>query len=582
MNVFKEMKREVESVLQALKDQGDLPEGTDFSRVAVEPPRDPSHGDMATNAAMVLAKPAGLKPRDLAEKIAAGLSGGDWIESAEIAGPGFINLRLKADIWHRVARAVLTQGPAYGDGDAGGGEPVIVEYVSANPTGPLHIGHARGAVFGDVLARLLDKAGYAVTKEYWINDAGVQIDILARSAFLRYREALGQDIGPMPEGLYPGDYLVPVGEVLKREHGAALLEMDEDGWMPIVRDKAVAMMMDLIRATLADLGVEQDVFTSERGVIESGKVDDALAYLEEKGLIYIGVLDPPKGKKPDDWEERPQTLFRASRFGDDTDRPLKKSDGSWTYFASDIAYHRDKYNRGFKHMVLVLGADHGGYVKRMQAVVKAVSGGEASLTVKLCQMVKLLDKGEPVKMSKRAGSFVTLQDLIDSVGRDVVRFFLLTRKNDAPMDFDLSAVKEQSRDNMVFYVHYAHARCRSVFRQAEEAGIDTSAEALAAADLSRLDAEPEFDLMKRLAEWPRAVEAAAEAEEPHRIAYYLYDTASAFHALWTRGKEETTLRFIQPDDPAVTIARLALVEALRTVIASGLDVFGVTPVDELS
>lgn len=582
MNVFKEMKREVEAVLQALKDRGDLPAAADFSRVAVEPPRDPSHGDMATNAAMILAKPAGLKPRDLAEKIAAGLSGGDWIESAEVAGPGFINLRLKADIWQRVARAVLTQGPAYGDGDTGGGEPVIVEYVSANPTGPLHIGHARGAVFGDVLARLLDKAGYAVTKEYWINDAGVQIDMLARSAFLRYREALGQDIGPMPEGLYPGDYLVPVGEALKREHGEALLGMDEDGWMPIVRDKAVAMMLDLIRATLADLGVVQDVFTSERGVIESGKVDDALAYLEARDLIYIGVLDPPKGKKPDDWEERPQTLFRASRFGDDSDRPLKKSDGSWTYFASDIAYHRDKYNRGFKRMVLVLGADHGGYVKRMQAVVKAVSGGEAALTVKLCQMVKLLDQGEPVKMSKRAGSFVTLQDLIDAVGRDVVRFFLLTRKNDAPMDFDLSAVKEQSRDNMVFYVHYAHARCRSVFRQAEEAGIDISAEALAAADLSRLDAEPELDLMKRLAEWPRAVEAAAEAEEPHRIAYYLYDTASAFHALWTRGKEETTLRFIQPDDPAVTVARLALVEALRTVIASGLDVFGVTPVDELS
>ncbi len=594
MNVFKEMRGEVEAALKRLAAAGTLPADADFGRVAVEPPRDPSHGDMATNAAMVLAKPAGLKPRDLAEKIVAELTGGDWIETAEIAGPGFINLRLKPDVWRRVTGAILAAGTAYGDGDAGQGQKVNVEYVSANPTGPLHIGHARGAVVGDVLARLLAKAGYAVTKEYWVNDAGAQVDELAWSCYWRYLNALAPGEGaanerhvlavrsPSTDLQYKGDYLIPVGEALAAEHGDALRDMTPDAFLPIVRDKAVAMMMADVKATLADLGVEQEVFTSERWVIESGKVVAALEDLGARGLIYEGVLDPPKGKKPDDWEEREQTLFRATEFGDDVDRPVRKSDGSWTYFASDIAYHRYKYDRGFLRQINVWGADHGGYVKRMQAALKAVSGGEATLTVKLCQMVKLLDKGEPVKMSKRAGSFVTLQDLIDAVGRDVVRFFLLTRKNDAPMDFDLSAVKEQSRDNMVFYVHYAHARCRSVFRQAAEAGLDTSPATLTGADLSLLVAEPELDLMKRLAEWPRAVEAAAEAEEPHRIAYYLYDTASAFHALWTRGKEETTLRFIQEDDPAVTAARLALVEALRTVIASGLDVFGVTPVDELS
>jgi len=582
MNVFKEMTREVEGALERLQQQGALPPDADFSRLSVEPPRDPSHGDMATNAAMLLAKPAGMKPRDLAERIVAELTvDSAWIEGAEIAGPGFINLRLKAGVWRRVAAEILRLGEAYGDGDAGGGAPVLVEYVSANPTGPLHIGHARGAVVGDVLARLLAKAGYAVTKEYWINDAGAQIDILAESAFLRYREALGEEIGAIPDGLYPGDYLIPVGEALKAERGDALLSMAEEERRAIVRTKTVAMMMDLIRATLADLGVVQDVFTSEREIVASGKIEEALHYLDERGLIYVGVLDPPKGKKPDDWEERPQTLFKASAFGDDVDRPIKKSDGSWTYFATDIAYHREKYTRGFTRMIDVLGADHGGYVKRLQAIVRAVSGGEAALTVKLCQMVRLMDRGQPVKMSKRAGSFVTLQDLIDAVGRDVVRFYLLTRKNDAPMDFDLTAVKEQSRDNMVFYVHYAHARCHSVFRQAREAGLDPSAQALRAADLALLDAPEELALMKRLAEWPRAVEAAAEAEEPHRIAYYLYETAADFHALWTKGKDDTTLRFIQADDAARTMARLALVEALRAVIASGLDVFGVTPVDEL-
>ncbi|MCR9219632.1 MAG: arginine--tRNA ligase [Alphaproteobacteria bacterium] len=594
MNVFKEMTREIEACLTGFQAEGLLPAEVDFSRVAVEPPRDPAHGDMATNAAMVLAKPAGLKPRDLAERLAAALAAGDRIESAEVAGPGFINLRLKPDVWRGVVGAVLAAGTAFGDGDAGQGRPVNVEYVSANPTGPLHIGHARGAVVGDVLARLLAKAGYAVTKEYWVNDAGAQVDELGWSVYWRYLNALSPNaeaenearaLAKRPGGAplqYKGDYLIPVGEALAAEHGDALLAMEAETLLPIVRDKAVAMMMEEVKATLAALGVEQEVFTSERWVIESGKVDAALAFLEERGLLYVGVLEPPKGKKPEDWEPRPQTLFKATQFGDDVDRPLKKSDGSWTYFASDIAYHRYKFERGFTRQIDVWGADHGGYVKRMQAALKAVSDGEAALTIKLCQMVKLLDRGQPVKMSKRAGSFVTLQDLIDAVGRDVVRFFLLTRKNDAPMDFDLSAVTEQSRDNMVFYVHYAHARCRSVFRQAAEAGIEASPAALAAADFALLEAEPELELMKRLAEWPRAVEAAAEAEEPHRIAYYLYETASAFHALWTRGKEDAALRFIQTDEPARTVARLALVEAVRTVIASGLDVIGVTPVEELT
>jgi len=594
MNVFKEMQRELEVALTQLQSAGTLPTDIDFSRVSVEPPRDPSHGDMATNAAMVLSKPAHMKPRDLAEAIVGALTGGDWIESAEIAGPGFINLRLKADVWRRVVGAVLAAGTDFGQGTPDVPQKVNVEYVSANPTGPLHIGHARGAVVGDVLARLLTKAGYDVTKEYWVNDAGSQIDELAWSCYWRYLNALhpGQDAaneatamtkrGPDAELQYKGDYLIPVGEALAAAHGEALVAMTPAEFMPIVRDQAVAMMMEGVKDTLAKLGVAQDEFTSERWIIESGKVERALDDLRARGLIYQGVLEPPKGKRPDDWEEREQTLFRATEFGDDVDRPVQKSDGSWTYFASDIAYHRYKYDRGFMRQINVWGADHGGYVKRMQAALKAVSGGEASLTIKLCQMVKLLDKGEPVKMSKRAGSFVTLDDLIAAVGRDVVRFFLLTRKNDAPMDFDLSAVKEQSRDNMVFYVHYAHARCRSVFRQAREAGIDPTPDALAAADLSVLDAEPDLGLMKRLAEWPRMIEAAAEAEEPHRIAYYLYDAASDFHALWTRGREDTTLRFIQVDDPARTMARLALVEALRTVIASGLDVFGVTPLDELN
>lgn len=580
MNIFNDVRVDLQGVLDALEAQGALPPGLNRARVSVEPPRDPAHGDMATNAAMVLAKPAGVKPRDLAGAIAARLAARPGIAEAAIAGPGFINLRLSPDRWHAALAAILAAGTAYGASTLGAGRRVNVEYVSANPTGPLHVGHARGAVVGDVLARLLAKAGYAVTKEYYINDAGAQIDTLARSALLRYREALGEAIGPIPEGLYPGDYLKPVGAALARTHGAGL--NGDPKALDIARETAVSMMLDLIREDLAALGVEQDVFSSERALVEAGRVDETLADLDAKGLIYVGVLDPPKGKTPEDWEERPQTLFRATDFGDDVDRPLKKSDGSWTYFAPDIAYHNDKIKRGFDRLIDVFGADHGGYVKRMKAAVSALSGGAVPLEIRLCQMVRLMDKGAPLKMSKRAGTFVTLRDLIDAVGRDVVRFFLLTRKSDAPLDFDLTAVKEQSRDNPVFYVHYAHARCASVIRMAaRDMGVEAEPARLTQADLARLDDADEIALIRLLAQWPRTVEAAAEAEEPHRLAFYLQEVAAAFHALWTRGKEDATMRFLHGDDPALTDTRLALVWGVKTVIASGLEVFGVEPVEEL-
>ncbi len=583
MNIFSTVREGIEAAIQGLIAAGTLPEGIDVSRIAVEPPRDPSHGDVSTNAAMVLAKPAGLKPRDLAQEICTALKDNDKIASSEIAGPGFINLRLDRAIWNNVVKAVLDSGTGFGESTVGAGIPVNVEYVSANPTGPLHIGHARGAVFGDALARLLGKAGYAVAKEYYINDAGVQIDKLAQSAHLRYREALGEDIGDIPEGLYPGDYLVSVGKALATEFGDSLRDQPEEVWLTKVRLFTVDRMMDLVRDDLKSLGIEQEVFSSERALVESGAVDDVLAEFEDNGLLYNGVLEPPKGKKPEDWEPRPQTLFKATDFGDDIDRPLKKSDGTWTYFATDIAYHRDKIRRGFARQIDVWGADHGGYVKRMQAAVRAASGGKAELTVKLCQMVKIMDKGEPVKMSKRAGTFVTVRDLVEAVGKDVVRFYMLTRKNDAPLDFDLTAVKEQSRDNPVFYVQYAHARCRSVFRMAAETmpDLDVSATALAGADVALLTGEAELAAIKLLAEYPRQIEAAADAEEPHRIAYYLNELAAGFHAMWTKGKDDAALRVIREDDPALTAARLALVEAMRTVIASGLAVFGVEPVEEL-
>ena len=583
MNVFSAFKAIVESEIESLVADGTLPDGTDGARVSVDPPRDASHGDLATNAAMVLAKPAGLKPRDLAETLAERLRARDSVETVEVARPGFINLRLNDEYWRDLLRDILAAGVAYGESDLGQGRPVNIEYVSANPTGPLHVGHARGAVVGDVLASLLAKAGYAVTREYYINDAGSQVDVLARSAYLRYREALGDDIGDIPEGLYPGDYLVPVGAALAARDGDKWQASDESEWLPEFRAFSVAAMMDLIRDDLGVLNIRHDEFSSERALVEADGVDAVMQTLERDGLIYEGVLEPPKGKLPDDWEERPQTLFRASDFGDDTDRPLKKSDGSWTYFASDLAYHQDKYRRGFSTLIDVWGADHGGYVKRVGAGVKALTNGEAQIDVKLCQMVRLLEDGEPAKMSKRSGNFVTLRDLADAVGKDVIRFIMLTRKNDAPLDFDLVKVREQSRDNPVFYVQYAHARTHSVARMAAEAfpGADFGIDALREADLARLTDSDELALIRLLAAWPRTVEGAAEAHEPHRLAFYLYDLAAAFHALWSKARGEPGLRFVVADDVEVTRARMALVLAVRAVVASGLAVMGVTPVDEL-
>jgi arginyl-tRNA synthetase len=566
-----------------------LGEGADLSRIVVEPPRDASHGDMATNAAMVLAKEAGKKPRDLAEALATALRAEPTVDKVDVAGPGFINLTMKPHVWGEELRVILDHGAEYGRSDMGAGEKVNVEYVSANPTGPMHVGHGRGAVFGDALASLLAFAGYDVTREYYINDAGAQVDVLARSAFLRYREALGQDIGAMPEGLYPGDYLVPVGQALAAEHGAALAAKPEAEWLPIVRAKAIAMMMDMIRDDLAQLGVRHDVFFSERSLIEGGTdtVGATIESLRRSGEVYEGRLPPPKGGNLEDWEDREQTLFRSTAFGDDVDRPLLKSDGSYTYFASDIAYHKSKVDRGFHNLIDVLGADHGGYIKRMQAAVKAVSGGKAALDIKLVQLVRLLRAGEPVKMSKRSGEFVTLREVVDEVGRDAVRFDMLYRKNDAVLDFDLAKVIEASRENPVFYVQYGHARGHSIFRNArlEMPDLPQDAQSRAAlfktADFARLNDSGELSLLRRLALYPRTVEAAAATHEPHRVAFYLYELAAEFHAQWNRGKDLPHLRFIIQDDPITTVARLALVQGIVTILASGLALLGVASPDEM-
>ena len=584
MNHFAYIREKVISILADLSDAGTIPADLDTSRVSVEPPRDPEHGDVATNAAMVLAKQAGLNPRDLAEMIASGLSEEAEITDADVAGPGFINIRLADPFWWDRLADILGAGTAYGDSGMGSGHAVNVEYVSANPTGPMHVGHGRGAVVGDALAALLSKAGFNVTKEYYINDAGVQVDSLARSLHLRYREAHGEDIGEIPDGFYPGEYLVEAGAQLKAADGDKWLDVAEEVWLDPVRHFAIDAMMALIRQDLAALGVAHNQFSSERALVEAGGVDGVLEKLTGRDLIYTGVLEPPKGKKPDDWEERPQTLFRASQFGDDVDRPVQKSDGSWTYFATDMAYHLDKYKRGFPDMINVWGADHGGYVKRMQAAVSALTEDQGKLDVKLCQMVNLMEEGEPVKMSKRSGTFVTLREVIDQVGKDVVRFLMLTRKNDAQLDFDLAKAVEQSRDNPVFYVQYSHARCCSVLSHAakmfDEA--DFTPAALQDADLSLLTDSAELALIKAMAAWPRTVENAAEAHEPHRIAYYLQDVSGAFHALWTKGaKEDTSLRFITERNKPLTLARMALVRGLATVIASGLNVMGVKPVEEL-
>jgi arginyl-tRNA synthetase len=588
-NIFAVVLDKVRAANDALAAEGMLPAGIDQARVVVEPPRDTAHGDMATNAAMVLAKEAGRKPRELAEAMAAKLRADPLVAKVEIAGPGFINLTLTPAAWIDALRAVLDAGADYGRSAAGGRVPVNVEYVSANPTGPMHVGHCRGAVFGDALANLLAAADFAVTREYYINDAGAQVDVLARSAFLRYREALGEDIGAMPEGLYPGDYLKPVGAALAAEFGRSLLQKPESDWLPAVRQRAIDLMMVEIRGDLAALNVKHDVFFSERSLIDGAvdRVGATIADLRAAGHVFEGRLPPPKGAVDPDWEDREQTLFRTTGFGDDVDRPLLKSDGGYTYFASDITYHKTKFDRGFRHMIDVWGADHGGYIKRMQAAVKAVSGGAADLDVKIVQLVRLLRAGEPVKMSKRAGEFVTLREVVDEVGRDAVRFMMLFRKNDAVLDFDLAKVIEQSRDNPVFYVQYGHARGQSVFRNAREAMPDLPQEPsrraalLAQAPLERLDDAGELAIMRRLALYPRLIESAALAHEPHRIAFYLYDLASDFHAQWNRGKDAPHLRFIIQNDPLMTSARLALVEAVVTVLGSGLNLLGVGAPDEM-
>jgi len=577
MNIFADFNARIVKAVETLDlrdKEGGVP---DLSRIAVEPPRDASHGDLATNAAMVLAKPTGQNPRALAERLAAALREDKDIASAEIAGPGFVNLKLQDGFWQAHLTALLGEGRNYGRSKVGGGRRANVEYVSANPTGPMHVGHCRGAVVGDTLANLMAFAGYDVTKEYVINDAGAQIDVLGRSAMLRYRQALGEEIGEIPPGLYPGDYLVPVGEALAKEFGGKLLKMPEDEALAIVKDRTIDAMMVMIREDLALLNVHHDVFFSERTLHADNarKIRSAINDLTLKGHIYKGKLPPPKGEKPDDWEDREQTLFRSTAVGDDMDRALVKSDGSFTYFAADVAYLKDKVERGFVDLIYVLGADHGGYVKRLEALARAVAGDTVNLTVLLCNLVKLFRDGEPVRMGKRTGNFVTLREVIEEVGRDAVRFMMLYRKSDAPLDFDFAKVTEQSKDNPVFYVQYASARCHSVFRQASEqlgeANFDRNS--LAAASASLTD-EGELGLVRKLAEYPRLIESAALSLEPHRLAFYLYDLASAFHGHWNRGTDNPDLRFVKVNDRQLTHARLGLVQAVSDVLTSGLTLIG--------
>ncbi len=581
MDIFADFAARVAAALKTL-----YPEASDelIARAVVEPPRDPGHGDLSSNAAMVIAKPLGRNPREIAAALAAHFKDDPDVESVEVAGPGFLNFRLDEPVWHRVLKSVDTLGTAYGQSDLGKGAKVNVEYVSANPTGPMHVGHTRGAVFGDALSSLLDYVGYDVTREYYINDAGGQVDILARSAFLRYREALGESI-EIPSGYYPGDYLKPVGEHLADSYGRELLDLPEAEWLPKVKELALKMMMDLIKTDLANLGVEHDVFFSEKTLHgQGGDIDLTLAWLRDEGLVYQGRLDRPKGQVDDDYEDREQTLFRAKDFGDDVDRALVKSDGSYTYFAADIAYHRNKFLRGFTHMINVFGADHSGYVSRLKAAVKAVSNGAAEVDVKIMQLVRLLKNGEPFKMSKRSGDLVLLSDVVEEVGVDATRFMLLYRRNEQAMDFDFALVKEHTRDNPVFYVQYAHARTCSVFRTAESElpALDLSPEELSRAPLELLVSPADIELIKVVAQWPRVVSAAALAHEPHRIAFYLYELAAAFHAFWAKGKDDRALRFVNPEDLKLTVARLALVGAVRQVLVNGLTVLGVSAPDELS
>lgn len=577
MNIFADFNARIVEAVEALGLKDGEGRALDLSRIAVEPPRDASHGDLATNAAMVLAKAAGQNPRALAERIAEALRADADIAGAEVAGPGFVNLRLTDGFWHAHLKGILARGADYGRSGVGRGRKVNVEYVSANPTGPMHVGHCRGAVVGDTLANLMAFAGYDVTKEYYINDAGAQIDVLARSVMLRYREALGDEIGEIPAGLYPGDYLVPVGQALVKEFGRDLNQMPEQEALALVKARTINAMMAMIREDLAALNVRHEVFFSERGLhADSAQaIRSAINDLTLKGHVYKGKLPPPKGEKNDDWEDREQTLFRSTAVGDDMDRPLIKSDGSYTYFAADVAYMKDKYARGFEQLIFILGADHGGYVKRMEALGKAIAGDALEVTILLCNLVKLFRDGEPVRMSKRSGEFVTLRDVVDEVGRDPIRFMMLYRKNSEPLDFDFAKVTEQSKDNPVFYVQYASARCHSVFRQAAEqlGSADFGRERLAAA-VDGLRDEGEIGLVRKLAEYPRLVEQAALAMEPHRLAFYLYDLASSFHAHWNRGTDNPDLRFVKVNDPQLTYARLGLVQAVSDVLLSGLTLIG--------
>ena len=576
MNLFAHFQGVVASAVEMLVEQGKLPHGLDLSKLTTEPPRDATHGDVAVNAAMVLAKPAGMNPRAVADLLVPLLANDSDTAAVTVAGPGFINIKLKETIWPRVLQAALQEADQFGSSQIGANEKVNVEYVSANPTGPLHVGHCRGAVFGDALASLLKFTGYDVTKEYYMNDAGGQVNVLAESAYLRYREALGEDIGEIPAGLYPGDYLKPVGAALAKEYGNSLLGKND--WHAIVRDKSIAMMMDLIRDDLASLDIEQHVFFSEKSLQSDGSVAATIAKLRASGDVYEGRLPPPKGEVNEDWEDREQTLFRSTALGDDVDRALLKSDGSFTYFASDVAYSQNKIDRGFTQLIYVLGADHGGYVKRLQAVAAALAGpGAVVVDVKLCQLVKLFRNGEPVRMSKRAGEFVTLREVVDEVGPDVVRFMMLYRKNEAPLDFDFAKVTEQSKDNPVFYVQYAHARICSVLRNAEAAGLNSDAQI----DFSLLTDEAEKALILRIAAFPRVIEAAAMAHEPHRISFYLYDLASDFHSLWNKGKELPQLRFILQDQDNISLTRLAFLRVIRYCLANGLGLLGVQPASEM-
>jgi len=591
MNLFSEFHGVITSILLRIAASGRLPTDLDLQRFIVEPPRDPTHGDLATNAAMIYAKEAAssfANPRQLAVEIAAALADDPRVAEAEVAGPGFINIRVKPEVFACVLRAALEEGARFGRPVLDGAKSlkINVEYVSANPTGPMHVGHGRGAVFGDALANLLEFAGHDVTREYYINDAGAQVDVLARSAYLRYQEALGEKIGEIPEGLYPGDYLKSIGGALAEKYGRHLLGRPETEWLDDVRGVAIEGMMAMVRADLACLNIEHEVFFSERSLTRGGDGDlvaEAIAELRRRGLVYEGRLLPPKGQPVEDWEDREQTLFKSTAFGDDVDRPLMKSDGSYTYFASDIAYHKTKIDRGYAFLIDVWGADHGGYVKRMRAAVEALSEGRVGLDVKLCQLVRLMRNGEPVKMSKRSGDFVTLREVVDEVGVDAVRFMMLFRKNDAALEFDLSKVIEQSKDNPVFYVQYAHARAKSVLRQGVTtiSGIDISSDALAAADLGLLEDPGEIALIKLLAQYPRIVEAAALSHEPHRIAFYLHDLAASLHSHWTRGKDRPQLRFLNEERTDLTVARLALVTAVATVLASGLGILGVSAPEEM-